>query len=434
MNRDRDNDGAGLKRRVAIVTNNLNCERHVQYYSQLEKYFKVNGWEVAEDFEVDKVVVCGCGFHDVMHQKVLRTVETLKGQSFLESNIIVMGCQSGTHEEELCQKLSVRLIGFGQEEQLDDMIRARVPFKKISPNNIFRPFKGCIVDEKKEYFHIKIAQGCLRQCTFCVINKAKGYIRSVPPEEILAQYRKAMEMGKRRIYLMGEDTFAYGIDKNSNIIELTEMLLGVDPGVELNFGSLHIRWLLKYAEGIMSLCKRGFVEELHIGLQHVNDEILKKMGRPIMFSEVYEVIKALKRECPDLFLEADILVGFPGETEEKFKELLDFFARDRCFENVRHFGFSDVKGAPSFHFNNKLPSNEIVSRWERMDKILLERSSNFKSDKATQADIAFQLTHERDYTFCKDTFLDEIQEEIVETDVLKAESQVLDKGDVDFEF
>lgn len=427
-------DSVTVRKRVAIVTNNLNCERHVQYYSNIEKYFIINGWEIAEDFDVHKVIICCCGFHDVMHQKVLKIVEHLKDLHFLENNIVIMGCQSKTHEAELKENLKVKLISFNREEQLDDIINARIPFAEITPNNLLRPFKECNLDERNEYFHIKIAQGCLRKCTFCVINKAKGYIKSTPQEEILKQFRKAIKQGKRRIYLMGEDTLAYGMDTNSSIIELVDSILEIDSRVELNLGSLHMKWLLDYKEGILALCKRGIVKELHVGLQHINDRLLKRMGRPIVFSEFYQFIKHLKKECPDLFLEADILVGFPGETEEIFAELVEFFEKDACFDNVRHFAYSDVKDAPSYKFDGKLPTSQLVHRWEILDKILRNRSSNYKSGDANMMDVAFQLTHERNYTFCKDTFKDEIENVVDNPGLKRAKSKIHLNEKDDFTF
>lgn len=417
-------DSVIVRKKVAIVTNNVNCERHVQYYSNIEKYFRINGWEVAEDFNVHKVIICCCGFHDVMHEKVTKTVKELKDRHFLEHNIIIMGCQSKTHEAELKENLKVKIIGFNQEKQLGDIINARIPFAEITPNNLLRPFKECNPDERNEYFHIKIAQGCLRKCTFCVINKAKGYIKSTPRHEILKQFRKAIKMGKKRIYLMGEDTLAYGTDTGSSIIELVESILEIDSRIELNFGSLHIKWLLDYKEGILSLCKKGIVKELHVGLQHIDDRLLKRMGRPIVFSELYRFIKHLKKECPDVFLEADILVGFPGETEEMFARLVEFFKKDTCFNNVRHFAFSDVKGAPSYKFDGKLSSSQLVHRWETLDKVLQKRSSNYKSEDANMMDLAFQLTHERNYTFCKDTFKDEMEHVVDDPGLMRAKSKI----------
>ncbi|MCP4157322.1 MAG: hypothetical protein GY757_56955, partial [bacterium] len=87
-----------VKKRVAIVTNNLNCERNTQYYSTIEKYFTANGWEICDDFNVNKVIISGCGFHDAMYKKIRRTVEYLRTIHFLEKNIIIVGCTPRTHE------------------------------------------------------------------------------------------------------------------------------------------------------------------------------------------------------------------------------------------------------------------------------------------------------------------------------------------------
>lgn len=424
----------GRKKKVAIVTNNLNCERHIQYFSNIEKYFISNGWIVAEDFHVDKVIICVCGFHDVMHEKALRTIASVKKNHFPEKDIIIMGCQAKTHETELKNHGGVQLIPIHQETVLDNIIHAKIPFSKIIPNNILIPHKDCSLDDNKGFFHIKIAQGCLRKCTFCVINKAKGHIHSVSRDEIERQFRKAIKMGKKKIFLMGEDTFAYGIDIGTNIIELSEFLLAIESDIELYFGSLHIRWLVEYADGLLSLCKKGITKELHIGLQHINDEILKKMGRPNVFAEVYKIIRTLRKECPNLFLGVDILVGFPGETKKIFDEMAEFFKKDRCFDKVRHFGFSDVKGAPSFKFKDKLPPSEIAIRWDIFNGVLKERSSSYQSSEYNQADVGFQLTHERDYSFCKNTFKDEVEEIVDTPGIFFAKSKIQEEQLGEFDF
>jgi tRNA A37 methylthiotransferase MiaB len=196
------------KKRVAIITNNIHCERHYQYFSTLEKYFKINGWEVAEDLTADKIIICGCGFHDAMYEKVLRVLKEIREKSYLEKNIIIMACLTKTHEKGLRSHFKGHILEFHSEEQLDQLIQAGVPFKKVPPVNVYRIPKKCGTRQKKnDYFHIKISQGCLRECTFCVINKAKGPLKSVPFREIETQLRKARETGYKKILLMGEDTF-----------------------------------------------------------------------------------------------------------------------------------------------------------------------------------------------------------------------------------
>jgi tRNA A37 methylthiotransferase MiaB len=234
---------------------------------------------------------------------------------------------------------------------------------------------------------------------------------------------------------MGEDTFAYGIDISTNIIDLVETLLAIDDNVEFYFGSLHIKWLVKYWQGLLSLCKRGIIKEAHIGLQHVNEHLLKKMGRAIVFADVYNVIRSIKEECPDFFIGVDIIVGFPGETTEIFNELVDFFKKDKYINRVQHFGFSNVKGAPSYKFVGKVDQEEIVTRWTILKEILGQRAPHNQSEEEdNHVDLEFRLALEKDYFFCKDTFAGKLENISVPQGIQLTKSDVLEKDSEDFGF
>ncbi|UCH95004.1 MAG: radical SAM protein [Candidatus Aminicenantes bacterium] len=424
------------KKRVAIVTNNLHCERNMQYFSTLEYYFKANGWEIAEDFDVNLVIFCACGFHDTMYEKLLKTRDKLKKMHFLEKNIVVMGCLPKTHEEDLLKEFQGQIIYLHHEELLDDLINAKIPFTRIKPISLFKTHKKCRhIKKEYDYFYIKIAEGCLRGCTYCVINKAKGELKSVPLEKIVSEFKSAIQGGHNKIFLMGEDTFAYGFDINTTIIQLVEHLLAIEPKVELYFGYLHNRWLIKYSRSILSLCKRGVIRELHIGLQHVNEMILTRMGRHVDFSRLYDLIKTIKKENPGFYLTADIMVGFPGETREIFRELADFFKQDKCFDKICHFSYSDVKGAPSCQFADKVPAAEAALRWEEMDKILGPRSISYQNKEPETIDEAtFRLATLNDYLFCSDTFREKVKEIEDSQDLAWAKTDILAKDEKDFGF
>jgi MiaB/RimO family radical SAM methylthiotransferase len=425
------------KKKVAIITNNIHCERHTQYFSTIEKYFKFNGWEIAADFHVKKIIICGCGFHDAMYEKIKRTLDEIKKINFLEKNIIIMACLPKTQGVNLKKDFNGQVIELNHEELLDDLIDAKIPFKNIQPVNVFRIHEKCANrNSEHQLFHIKISQGCLRQCTFCIINKAKGELRSVPLRQIIEQVKKAIELGKKKIFFMGEDTFAYGIDIGTNIIELIEKVRPLDADIELYFGYLHIRWLNKYCKEILSLCKRRVLNELHIGLQHINDELLKKMGRPVVFSETYEIIRKIKEVRPDLYMVADILVGFPGETEEMFDELVEFFKKDKCFNKVKHFGYSDVTGSISSTFENKVPAEVITQRWEALNEILGERAYSSESSESRLDNETFRITRFDDYSYCKDTFDEEMEGKGpgISQDFIMAETGIIERDEGDFGF
>jgi ribosomal protein S12 methylthiotransferase len=423
-----------MKKRIAIITNNLHCERHIQYFSTIEKYLKSNGWEIAENFNVHKIIICGCGFHDAMYEKVKRTLREIRETNFLEKNIIILACLTKTHEMDLKKHFKGEIVEFHREELLDRIVSARITFKEIRLVNMYKIHEKCCSENKiNENFYIKISEGCLRECTFCVINKAKGYIGSVPFDKIVGQVKTAIEYGRKNIFLMGEDTFAYGIDIGTNIIELIEKLIARYPFIDLYFGYLHIRWLRKYSEKILSLCKRRILKELHIGLQHINNEMLKSMGRPQVFSRIYDIICKIKKECPEIYMVADILIGFPGETDEMFDQLVEFFKKDKCFNKVKHFGYSDVKGALSFKLDQKVPPDAITSRWEILDKVLGKRSYSYQSRESRLDDETFRVTRFDDYSFCKDTF-DEMLQGSFSAELAVSGSNILNQDKEDFEF
>jgi MiaB/RimO family radical SAM methylthiotransferase len=389
--------------KVAIITNNVGCERHVQYYSTLEKYCASNKWEVVNSFDADKVLICACGFHDFMVEKVSKLLNQLRESKFPEKDIVIAGCLPKTHRSFLQKEFGGEIVEFNGERRLDAILNVKIPFESIPPVNVFLRPQDWPVRQDKTFF-INIGQGCLDKCAYCVINKVKGRLQSVPVEEIKKQFASAVSQGFRDIYLIGEDTFAYGVDIGTNILQLIYSLLEISSDVSFTFGNWHIRWLPKYSEGILSLCKRGIVKRLSIGLQHVNETLLRRMGRPINFDEIYGILRRFREECPDLCLYADIMVGFPGETSEMFDQLIDFFRKDTVFNIISSFGYSDVQGARSSGFDGKVNSLRVGYRWATLRQTLGKRSSYNEIDESDPNRTAFLLSFEQDYSFCKDTY------------------------------
>jgi ribosomal protein S12 methylthiotransferase len=393
--------------RVAIITNNTNCERHVQYYSTTEKYFLMNGWVVKDNFDVDMVVISGCGFHNMMLEKVKNTLNELEELGFTE-NVVMTGCIPTTHAEEWKKNFKGKLVQLHFEGLLDDMINASTKYKDIKAATMIRPHKDAQIADNEKVLHIKISEGCIRKCTFCVIYKAKGKHRSASMESIEEQFRKGVVNGYKKVMLMGEDTFAYGTDYGKTIVDLIEHLHKIDPTVEFFFSNMDHRWLVEYLDDIISLVQRGVIKNLHVGLQHTDDELVLKMGRGgISSSKTYEAIVKLKTACPELYLGVDIIIGFPGETDEKFENLVKFFKEEKYIDNVQHNGYSPVEGAPSAKFEDQVDPKVIVSRFIRLTKVLQERNVFNRKDQYSNFDVTYKDTRDNNFSFVKDSFIEE---------------------------
>ena len=390
--------------KVAIVTNNRECEKRVQFYATLEKYLKINGFEVVGDADADRVLLCGCGFHDFMFGKMERAVADLSARGFSTDRLALLGCLPKTHAEQVRAELSVTVIPPGRERELDRWLGARVPFSEVEPTHIHPPADDPAADAP---FCIAIARGCLQKCTFCVINRAKGALRSESIDAVLAQYRQALEAGHRRILLMGDDTFAYGLDRDTTVVALLDALLAEDDDVELHLGSLHLWWLVKYADDLARILGSGVVRELSVGLQHVNERLLRRMGRPVDIGPALAVVERLKGACPRLTLMADLMVGFPGETDEQFHELVAFCRGDTLFDRVSHFGYSDVRGAPAHGFDGKVDPLTIAMRWERLRQALGPRSLYNDADEdgaMARYRQAYRATFDQAHSYCRGTY------------------------------
>lgn len=399
-------DATLMPKTVAILTNNTNCERHVQYYTSLEKYFMVNGWVISESFDVDMVVISGCGFHNMMLEKVKTLLQDLNKSEF-KGELVMTGCIPTTHKEEWKKDFNGTLVELSGEAALDGLIHAIVPYKELKPVNVLKPHKDVIVREEDKVLHVKVGDGCMRQCSFCVIHKAKGKIRSFAADSLYEQIEKGAAAGYKTIFLMGEDTFAYGVDAGSTIIELVEGILARHSDLKFQFGNLDHRWLVEYTDQIIDLCQRGIITQLHVGMQHNDDRLLVRMGRGgIPFKRIYEAVVKLKTACPQLYLGVDIIVGFPGETEEMFNSLMAFFETEPHIDNVQHNGYSAISGAPAAEFDGQVPAQVIAARWYRMTRMLQKRTAFNRTNQSSNFDVTFRDTRDRSYSFVKDTVVE----------------------------
>ena len=363
---------------ISIFTNNLACDTLALYFSRLEKYFKLNEWVVKSNFESNWAIIAACGVTNDKFDNIKGLLDDLKKEGVPDKHILIVGCLPKTHEDDLRSVFSGNVISLGKEHIIDEMLSMKIPFSDVEGTNVFRAPSQVDVNSEKGLYNIKIAEGCYQECTFCVTQKAHGKLRSESIESIEKDFRNAISNGYKNINLIGTDTFAYGSDCNTNVILLMKYLLEIDESVIFYLGNLHAKWLIEYSDELLELCKQGHVKCLHMPIQHVNDHILKAMGRPILFEKIYEKIQKFKRECSDIYLGTDIIVGFPGESDEIFNELKSFFSQDICFDFVNCLLYNDMKGAAAFNFPDKVCASTKLERHNELNTILSNRSdSNF---------------------------------------------------------
>ena len=281
--------------------------------------------------------------------------------------LIVFGCLAKRYKDELIKEISEidAIFGVGEEERIVEYCKKirgigdlGLGLSKINPQPL-TPNPG-------SYAYLKIADGCNKKCTYCVIPSIRGKYKSIVPDEIIKEAKRLIEAGVKELILVAQDTACYGKDLNEyNIASLLKDLCSIN-------GDFWIRLLYAYPASISDSLLNVIAGEdkickyLDIPFQHSEDRILKLMRRRGNRKEYLTLIRDIRRNIPDIALRTTFIVGFPSETEKEFNPLIDFIEEVR-FDRLGVFRYSKEEGTPASELRGHVA--EAVKR-ERLDKIM----------------------------------------------------------------
>lgn len=250
------------------------------------------------------------------------------------------------------------------------------------------------------YAHLKIAEGCNKRCTYCIIPYIRGNYRSIPIEELVATARELVEGGVKELILVAQETTLYGIDLygKKSLHRLLDELNKI-PGL------YWIRILYCYPEEIddelIEAIKRNdkVCHYLDIPIQHANSDVLKRMGRKTNKDDLVRIIHHLRKEIPDITLRTTLICGFPGETEEQHKELLEF-VQEMKFDRLGAFTYSPEEGTKAAEMENQIPE-ETKKLWQQevmelQEEIIFEKNEDMV-DRELYAFIEGKVADENAY-------------------------------------
>ncbi len=328
------------KNKVDIIT--LGCSKNLVDSEQLMRQFSANGYMVEHDSENPNgeiVVINTCGFiGDAKEESIdmiLQFVQAKKKRKI--GKLFVMGCLSERYLQEL--KLEIPEVDkfygkFNWKELLQDMGKSY--FQDLSlERELTTP---------NHYAYLKIGEGCNRTCAYCAIPIITGKYQSRPMDEIVEEVKGLVAKGVKEFQVIAQDLTFYGLDlyKENKLAELVERISDV-PGVE--WIRLHYAYPAHFPMDLLRVMRErdNVCKYLDIALQHISDPILKRMRRNVTTAETYELLRVMRREVPGIHLRTTLMVGFPGETEQDFAELLDF-VREIKFERLGAFPYSEEGG------------------------------------------------------------------------------------------
>ncbi len=336
----------------------------------------------SEDPQGDIVVINTCGFIEDAKQESIDTIlEFAQAKSDGRvKKIYVMGCLSERYLADLEHEIP-EVDGwygkFNYPELLND-IRNEEKTQQYTSVNRKLTTPG-------HYAYLKISEGCDRHCAYCAIPIITGRHKSRPMQEILDEVRWLVSQGVCEFQVIAQELTYYGvdIDGKQHIAELVERMSDID-GVE--WIRLHYAYPAHFPMDLLRVMRerKNVCNYLDIALQHISDSVLQRMQRHFTKQETYDLIEKLRHEVPGICLRTTLMVGFPGETDEDFKELLDFVRWAR-FERMGAFAYSEEDGTPSaLMYHDDVPSEVKQQRLDKLMRLQQHISAEIEAEKVGQ--------------------------------------------------
>ena len=369
------------KNKIDIIS--LGCSKNLVDSEHLMRQLEVSGYRVAHNadrIDGEIVVVNTCGFIADAQQESIDTILRL-GEAKREGkirNLFVMGCLSERFRADLIEALPEvdRFYGkFDWKGMLADLGHA---------------YRDDLAHERhlttpSHYCYLKISEGCNRFCAFCAIPLITGRHTSVPMQQLLDEVRRLADGGVKEFNVIAQDLSSYGMDLEGRMMlpELIDRMADIQ-GVE--WIRLHYAYPTQFPYDILPVMasRDNVCSYLDIALQHISDKVLTNMRRHIGRQETLELLARLRREVPGIHIRTTLMVGFPGEGEQEFEELMDF-TREARFERMGAFAYSEEAGTwAAGHLSDDIPQEVKQERLQQLMALQEDISMEIQEQKVGQ--------------------------------------------------
>lgn len=375
----------------------LGCERRLMDYSKMKNYFQMNGYDLTRKPQnADHLVLVTCAFREEEETNALLRLEAL---SKFKGSLLVYGCLPAIAPSKLIRDRDIHYLAtkdVGKIDQFYENISVKYadvpePFTiagkslaesvKQGAHNLFAnvefsekflvkaraSLENKVRSLKSKTCNLSICRGCRGNCSYCAIRFAIGPCKSKKIDRVLEEFTAAAVSGFRRFKIMGDDVGAYGLDIDTSFGELMKPLMAqaarLQNGKAFSFviDGIHPQWAIKYRYEIEDILGSGLVEEVLCPVQSGNDGILELMKRHHTSGEIGDVLKGFDRVAPEVQLTTQVMVGFPHETRDSFRDTLTFL-ENSPFDSVTIFPYDDKENTPSRKLGEKVPAEEIEFR------------------------------------------------------------------------
>lgn len=358
----------------------LGCPKALVDSERIITQLKAQGYDLVSSYQDAGVVVINtCGFIDSAVKESLDTIQEAMAEN---GRVIVTGCLGAKADiiREACPDV-LHISGAHAYEEVVNAVHRHLP-PPLDPFTQLIPPQG-IKLTPRHYAYLKISEGCNQKCTFCIIPSMRGKLQSYPLTQVLSEAKRLQEAGVQEILVISQDTSAYGVDTRYQTTEWQGKSLSTrfydlceqlgELGIWIR---LHYVYPYPHVDDIIPLMRdKRILPYLDIPLQHASTRVLKAMKRPASSENTLQRIALWRATCPDITLRSTFIVGFPGETEEEFEELLQFLETAQL-DRVGCFQYSPVNGAKANNLADPVPEFIKEERYHRFMQVQAQISRN----------------------------------------------------------
>ena len=361
---------------MKVLFVSLGCDKNLVDSEAMLASLGSRGYHFTDEREeADIAIINTCCFINDAKEESIQTIleiAALKETGRLRG-LIVAGCLGQRYQEEIQKEIPEvdAILGTASGERIAETVEEVLAGKGRNRfDGLDSPQKahadGRRLTTGGHYAYLKIAEGCDKHCTYCIIPHIRGSYRSVPMEVLLQEARTLVEGGVRELILVAQETTVYGVDLygKKSLPDLLRALCGIE-------GLSWLRILYCYPEEITDdlidtiVSERKICHYLDIPIQHASDTVLKRMGRRTDREQLRAVIAKLRREIPDICLRTRLITGFPGESQEDFEELYRF-VNEMEFDRLGVFPYSPEEGTPAAEMEGQVPEERKLSRRDEL--------------------------------------------------------------------
>lgn len=351
----------------------LGCPRNLVDSEVMLGILLKAGYEPCQQMEdADHIVINTCGFLKASRDESLQTInDALEGRKE-GAKVIVTGCMVQSHREMITSPVDY-FLGSGDVEGILDAVRSGEKGERVTSARSYLEAGEVprTVSTPKHFAYLKIAEGCRKRCAYCIIPTIKGPLKSKPVEQVIKEFRILLKQGAKEVILIAQDLGDWGKDmgykRTDGLIHLLKEMLKEE-------GDYWLRLMYLYPDEITDELIQLMKNEpricpyIDMPIQHVNDQMLKSMHRATNRRQIVSTIEKMRQEIPDITIRTSLIVGFPGETEEQFQELVQF-VEDYQLDNVGVFQFSREPGSHAYDLPDQIDEEVKQERYDRLMQV-----------------------------------------------------------------